>query len=491
MDEFVHYHALGCATAPLGKGLPSFRDGCGLYDLRVPLTRIWLPARSYYYIGSFPSLVFVPFWYLVHDPVAARVQGALFLAAAVLLIARLLGVRPVLVLLASLVFPAFALAFVVDEGPVGLSAVLMTLALLALRRSLDAARARGATAWGAAAGLALFAGLWVKLVFVWWLPAAALFMLAEARRRGGSIAMTSRRLRPALLGAGLALLVPTLVLLTSQDVDGRTYGAALSRGRVSFRPADVGAGVGRLAPYLTDASRLAPRSVSLASSPVDRMPLVLAVALLAAGLLGRSPRRVEIAAWGILGAMTFVLAATSAFSQWPHHFVFPALFIVMAMAVALERGGAAVRLVVTALVVLVWASLAMRWPAAVYPRDSSPAKDELLSFVRQRGLDRDTLQVHASWGTYYAAQLFGDPKRIVVFIKGVSDDPRQLEQVACLARERGRRLLLVSSRRWPRLQTDQVTAILGQPEQRWRFGSWWAVVYATDEVEGCGLGGSA
>ena len=22
MDEFVHYHALGCATAPLGKDLP-------------------------------------------------------------------------------------------------------------------------------------------------------------------------------------------------------------------------------------------------------------------------------------------------------------------------------------------------------------------------------------------------------------------------------------------------------------------------------------
>jgi hypothetical protein len=44
MDEFVHYHALGCATAPLGKGLPAFRDGCGLYDLRVPFTQ--LPGRG-------------------------------------------------------------------------------------------------------------------------------------------------------------------------------------------------------------------------------------------------------------------------------------------------------------------------------------------------------------------------------------------------------------------------------------------------------------
>lgn len=78
MDEFVHYHALGCATAPLGEGLPSFRDGCGLYDLRLPFTRTWLPLRSYYYIGSLPSAVFAPLWRLLGDPVAARLQGGLF-----------------------------------------------------------------------------------------------------------------------------------------------------------------------------------------------------------------------------------------------------------------------------------------------------------------------------------------------------------------------------------------------------------------------------
>ena len=55
-------------------------------------------------------------------------------------------------------------------------------------------------AWAALAGFALFLGLWTKLVFAWWLPAAAAFALAEARsleggwRRGLRPSPWSRRL---------------------------------------------------------------------------------------------------------------------------------------------------------------------------------------------------------------------------------------------------------------------------------------------------------
>jgi hypothetical protein len=486
MDEFVHYHALGCATAPLGKDLPSFRDGCGLYDLRVPFTQTWLPLRSYYYIGSLPAAPFYPFWLLLHGPVAARVQGALYFVVFVLLAARLLRVRPVLVLLASVVFPVFTLAFFADQGPVGLSVVLLLVALLAVRRSLVADGSGGAVAWSTVAGLVCFLGLWVKLIFAWWLPAVALFAVAEGRRHHDGLSTVLRRVRFALLGGALALLVPTLVLLSSVDVDGRSYGAALSRGRLSAEPAHLGAGAGRLSQYLTNASLLAPRNISLSPSALDVLPVALSALLLVMALSRRDPRRGEIAGWLLLGLFTFGLASTSAFTRWPHHFVFPALFLVLALARTLDLSGRSVRVVAAVLVVLFWASLALRWSNAVYPRDSSPGKDELLSFVRERGLDRDTLQVHASWGTYYLAQLFGDPERMVVFVKGIPDDRRQLKEVACLARERGRRLLLISSRRWLRIQTSLVDDVLGRPAQTWRFGGWWAVAYETDGVEGCG-----
>ena len=56
-------------------------------------------------------------------------------------------------------------------------------------------------------------------------------------------------------------------------------------------------------------------------------------------------------------------------------------------------------------------------------------------------------------------------------------DPDRLRQMADLAREKGRPLLLVSSRRWDRLHTPAVEAAFGRPRHTWQFGSWRAVEY--------------
>ena len=82
---------------------------------------------------------------------------------------------------ASLVFPVWLVTFLVDEGPVGLSVALLLVALLAVRRALQAPSCGPSAAWAAAAGFALFLGLWTKLVFAWWLPTFAVFVLAGSR----------------------------------------------------------------------------------------------------------------------------------------------------------------------------------------------------------------------------------------------------------------------------------------------------------------------
>ena len=134
---------------------------------------------------------------------------------------------------------------------------------------------------------------------------------------------------------------------------------------------------------------------------------------------------------------------------------------------------------IAVLVVAFWATLAARWPAAEFPAEASPAKDELLRLVRARGLDRESLQLHTSWGTYYIAQLFGDRDRMILYMRGATDDPARLRQARDLARAVGRPLVLLSSRRWERLHTPEVEAVLGRPERTWQLGSWWAVEYVT------------
>jgi hypothetical protein len=476
MDEFVHYLPLGCATAPLQQGLPLIRDGCGYHDLRLPGTATFRPLRSYLYIGSLPVLPYLPFRLLLDDPVSVRVQGAVFFLLVVALSARLLRARPSSVLLATLVYPVLLVTFLVDEGPFGLSAVLLLTALLATRRAVAADGARRAVTWAAIAGLCLFLGLWTKLVFVWWLPAALAFALAEARSRAGAWRAAVRRHGRAAAACALALLLPTALLLASVDRDGRPYAEVLRQGKVSADPDEVEAAAGRLAPYVVDGSRIAPRNLLLSRSIADRLPAALALFLLVLGLRSRRSRW-EIAAWTAGAAFTFALASSSEYSQWPHHFAFPLLLLAFALALAADGAGRRVRSGAAVLVVAFWATLGARWPQAAFPTESSPAKDELLRAVRAKGLDRRSLQLHTSWGTSYVAQLFGDRDRLLVYMRGATDDARRLETVRALAEARGRSVLLVSSRRWERLQTPAVDRVLGRPRQALQFGDWWAVEY--------------
>ena len=476
MDEFVHYHALGCATAADTRALPSIRDGCGYFDLRLPFTRTPLPLRAYSYIGSLPALPFYPFWKLIGDPVAARIAGAACFLLSTFLAGRLLRVGPGPIVAASLVFPVWPVTFLVDEGPVGLSVALLLLALLAVRRALAEPRARTSAAWGAAAGFAVFLGLWTKLVFAWWLPVLAVFALEEARRQGLSPATAVRRRLPALLAGAALLIAPLTTLLASVDREGRPYAATLRQGGFTAETDDVEAVAVRLAAYLTDGSLIAPRNLLLPPSPLDALPLVSSLALLALGAR-RGPRRRETLAWTALAVVTFAFVAASAHSRWPHHFAFPLLTLVLALALALDTLGARERLAAAALVAVFWASLAARLPASRAAEESSPDKDRLLAFVRERGLDRATLQLHSSWGTYYIAQLFGDPARLLVYARRVTDDPERLRQLAALSRETGRPLLLLSSRRFDRLHTPAVASALGEPQHTWQFGAWWAVEY--------------
>jgi hypothetical protein len=474
MDEFVHYQPLGCATAPLSERLGEFRESCHLYDLRLPFTDRPLPLRSYLYIGSLPAVVFYPFWRLLQDPVAARVQGACFLLLAGSLAARYLRVRPRSVALSGLVFPLLPACFLADEGPVGLSIVLLLAALLLLRRSLADVSAPARLLAAGAAGLALFLGLWTKLLFIWWLPALLLLGQREVRAARGA----SRGGRAPWLAMALAAGLPAVLLLTATDNEGRPYYASMTRARVSA-DAEATAGTGaHLSRYLADASLAAARTLEMPFRATDALPAVLSAGLLLWALRARPAIRTEILRLLASFAATFALSLPSPYTRWPHHVVLAVVFLVMAVAVAVDALPSGAFAAAGAAVGLVWLSLALRLPRATPLLEASFEKDELLRFVRARGLDQGTLQVHTSWGTYYIAQLFGDPARAVVYLKALPDDERRLRETRGLAGEIGRPLLLVTSRRPERFETPGLVAVLGEPAEVHRFGDWRAILYA-------------
>ena len=437
MDEFVHYHALGCASAPRSRELP-------LDPRRLRLLR---PAPALHErhrsrcaptstSAAFPALPFYPFWLLLDDPVAARVQGAVFF----LLCGAPGHAAParagLSVVLAALVYPGLPRDVPRRRGP-GRPLGRPPPRRPPRRAARPSPRSAGASsvAWAALAGFALFSGLWTKLVFAWWLPAVAVFALAEARSLEGGLA-TGRRPSPRSRRppAWLALLLPTLVLLASSGPRRAALRRRSPPGEAS-RPSPSAsspwpAGSYR---YVTDGSLVAPRNVVLPLSlldPLTSSPSRLSVAPpRRAG--GAERRRREVAGWAVArGPDVRPASPRASYSQWPHHFAFPLLLLVLALALAIDALSSRARGTIAVLVVAFWATLAARWPAAEFPAEASPAKDELLRLrPRARARPARRLQLHTSWGTYYIAQLFGDRDRMILYMRGATDDPARLRQV--------------------------------------------------------------
>jgi len=476
MDEFAAYHALGCAAYPLSRQLNVYRERCADDYLTPPLVSRPLPLRSYLYIGSLPVVPFCPFWRLLRDPVAARVQGAVFFLLAVHLFARLVGVRFGTMLLAALVFPLFAGAFLVDTGPVGISLALLGAVLMLVRGAAAAETGRQASLKAAAAGVATFMGVWVKLNFVWLLPAVLLSWAAEVRRSPPPRSALLRLQAPAVSAFLAAFLVPTAWLMLARTPAGERYYDVVRLGGVSADPEAIATQAGTLASYFFDGSAAAPRVLSFPRMAIDVLPCLLASALLLWGL-----RRVrgEQALWLVAALATFLLMLPSARAWAAHHFALGLVFVVLAVATSLRRLGEERPFLLRGVAVVVaayWLSLAARYPAAtIDPRDSF-GKDRLLAFVRTSGLDRRTIQLHVSWGTYYIAHLFGDREQAVLFSRRFPEDPDMLAYARAAADARGRSVLVVT-RRPDKLETEPMRQILGPPRATQAFDGWWAVEY--------------
>jgi hypothetical protein len=464
MDEFAAFHPLGCRAFPLSRALNVYRERCGGYDLTPPLLGRPLPLRSYLYIGSLPVIPFWPFWRAFGDPVSVRVQGALLLVVAIVLVRSLLrtGYGPALA--AVFLFPVYPLSFLVDTGPVGLCLVLLLSSLLLFRLSIETPHFRLGSACAAGAGLALFLGLWVKLVFMWCIPAVVIVVFFWALGRPSR----AHWRRPLL---ALVVLLPLGgALLFARTVDGARYLDVVRRGGISLDPEDV-AGVARtLAVYLTDGSAVLPRIFSFPPSWLDFCPGIAALTILAFGF-----RDTELQVYGGAAATTFLVTDLSTRALEAHHAVFFMTFLVLALGKALAQSSHARRGAALAIAIL-WGSLALRLPRAEIDPRRNFEKDALLEDIRRTHLDQRTLALHSSWGTYYIAHLFGDPEQAVLFSKKFPENAAMLSEVKELATRMGRGILVVT-RKAERLQDGPIREVLGPPVASLQEGNWSAVEY--------------
>lgn len=483
MDEFSAYQLLGCLHSPLSLEYNDFDLGCRSFDLKLPGTDTWLPLRAYTYLGAGQSLLFWPLWKLVHAPVAGRILGAVCLLLASLAIARLVRVRWRYALLASVLLPVYALAYPEETGSAALPVVSVLAVMLLLRAAMNAPSGAAQLSLGVATGLAALFGIQMKPVFLWTAPALVLWALWLWRERSGTALPRWSALpwRP-LLAAALGLLLPLAWLLMAIDRDGHRFYQVASSGGLTLSPRTILNSVYWLGMLVTDSALFNKRVLSIPDSLLlDFVPCALSLLLLGLAWLRGSPaQRARLLLFLAQAGVTFLVICTNASAWAPHHLVFALLFLVMALAEAIAqlaaRPPARWPLAAGLVCALYWATLVVRLPQAYIHRDTGFDKDRMVSWMLASGLDRDTVQLHSDWGTYYLAHVFGDERALVttqlLYWHPRAEQRRDLERIRALAQRLGRDVLLVCMEATGTRDDPLVRETLGEPVQVYRFDTW-------------------
>jgi hypothetical protein len=177
--------------------------------------------------------------------------------------------------------------------------------------------------------------------------------------------------------------------------------------------------------------------------------------------------------------LTFANTVFSWHSWGPHHIAYTVLFVVLSLATTLDtlrRRWPSAFAILGLACAAVWGSMLLRLPPAVIDPELGFAKDQLLAEIREQRLDRGTIQVHASWGTYYISHLFGDRARVVLTVDDVERSHARRAQIRELARASGRSILLIAMSDDVR-GAEAVLADFGRPLRTLRSGPWSAQVF--------------
>ena len=373
------------------------------------------------------------------------------------------------------------MTFVVDEGPVGLSAVLFLGALrdAAPRRSARHERRPSARALGRsrrppplrrACGSSSCSSGGCRPSRRSPCPSHGPAASASPPRRAALRCRSPRR-------RSLSSLPTRSSSRASTATAGPTPTGPPPRADRARAPERPGRAPRRLWTYAVDGARVAPRNILLPPSPIDAVPALVAWRSSRPACVG--PRRREVAAWTALAALTFAFVSSSAYSQWPHHFFFPPAAAGAGARRSRSTRSAAAAAPPSRSVVALLGDARRRWPGATFPTESSlRRRTSCCATSARRGSTADAPGARELGHLLHRAALRRSRARVRVPASALPDDAaRSSPRCARWPRAAAGSCSSIGSRRWERIQTGVVDEVLGPPVRTWRFGDWWAAEY--------------
>ncbi|MDP2652616.1 MAG: hypothetical protein Q8Q08_01135 [Candidatus Omnitrophota bacterium] len=441
MDEFLQYHALACHYYPHNQ-LNVFRESCREYELAIVPGQYW-PLRSYFYVGSFPGLLYFPLFKLWPSPYSARLLGLLFLTAQAFLLTRLFRTRFLLNLCLLLVFFPYAFQHMAETGPVSFQITSVFLICYLIKKWTSAA-GREDMLWRypLSIGLVLFLGIWIKLAYFFVLPGILLLIIYFIFDRRKALFSPHCRKKFFLQSAvsGLLAALPSWMLLNAKDYRGDPYYAEMQR-YAARSPFDLD-GVSthfraRILPYFSDPIKAAHylfETPERSWSPEGMILIASILALLICGCvcLIKSNKRMTFALLNILLFLLTVFALSLSSQTWAmHHVVLSFPFLLLAlfeMAVNIPRK--AIVIAILAVFLFVNGKLYSQLPQLPAQTFDHASLWKFNQFLNEKFDDRYAF-VTMDWGMYYLKALYGrkDQCALFFYIEHLMENPGQLREV--------------------------------------------------------------
>lgn len=426
-DEFIYYHALSSHYYPLNM-LNTFRDSGTAYDL-APFSNVFLPLRSYAYVGSFPCVLYYPLFRLWPSPYSARFLGLMMLALQAFFIYKLFKADFLISFVFLLSFMPYAFQHVADTGPVSFQ-ITSVFIICYLARAWMLALGKGA-AWSLrypfSIAVILGLGMWTKPVYLAMLPGIFIlvlyFVISERR-----VFTLPRRLKTFITHISISLIalgVPVLLFLNSSNRSGRRcYELIVARFSEAgaFNINILARRVLNLAKYLFNPLLSAHRMLKTSSGATIAGTLLVTViiALLYFGVRGLRLKRMKYG-FPILGAglflLTFFLIAAWPRSWAMHHVILSFPFLVLALAYILpqlRKSRLILGLFITFVAINAWLYFGLT--GLKYRMHDHPSKQAINELLNKKYADNYVFIV-IDWGMYDLKSLYGDKDQCVLYIE--------------------------------------------------------------------------
>ena len=232
--EFLIYHTLASNYYHLNK-LNTFWEGANAYYL-APLPNLYLPLRSFDYIGIVHDIIYYPLFKLWPSPYSARFLGLLMLIIQAYFIYKIFKID----ILISFIFLFSCMPYVfqhlVDTGPVTFQLTSIFCICYFAHRWLVHIKNGYSHSWRypLVIGLILFLGFWAKVAYLFLLPAIIILIFyyiihSEISLKNQPISKIL--IRDLLILFGVAAIL-SFILFFAQQPDGTRYYNVFINGRV-------------------------------------------------------------------------------------------------------------------------------------------------------------------------------------------------------------------------------------------------------------------